>query len=1158
MAGVLDALASYIQNMLMQMAADEVHMLLGVSDEIDNMDIKLRDLKNILADADRRNITDQSVQAWGIELRNAMYDATDILDLCQLKAMERGQRHDAGCFNPLLFCIRNPQHAHDIGSRIKNLNKKLDDIKARGASFNFMNLGTYEDRGRNVVTYPFGTRETSGGLDQSGLVGAKIEEDTTNLVEMLTKKYPTDDDKSNKIIIFSIVGIGGIGKTTLAQKIFNSEVIKHEFTKKIWLSVNQDFNNTEMLRRVIIEAGGNHHACGNSKVALEQTLIEALKGHKTLLIMDDVWDYNIWEGVLRTPFVNAMLAQGSRVLVTTRHAIVARQMKAEEPYHRIDKLGLEDAWLLLKKQVVTDVNDEPQVEILKDIGMRLVEKCDGLPLGVKVMGGLLRQKRIRRTDWQNILDDSLWSVSQMPKELNYAVYLSYEDLQPCLKPCFLHCSLLPRDTLFFVHDIVGMWISEGFVHGTLRDLEEIGREYYDQLIQRNLIEPDKRYLDQLVWNMHDIVRSFAHNMLGDEALIAHNSKIGIDKLKSQKFFRLSLQSKGSEQHDLEWCSLQTQTSLRTLILFGNIKIKPGDSFVSLSSLRTLHLDSVNIDAIAESLYQLKHLRYLSIQNCKTSKLPEDIGKLKFLQYISLSGCQSLANLPSSIGVLQDLRFLRLDRKNVSVIPREFSGLTSLRKLYGFPAHMDCDHCSLEELGPLSQLTDLHICFLENVASSSSAILAKLGEKYHLRYLSLCCTSRLGDDGVLVKEEEGISEKDKWQIEEVFDELCPPLGLEHLNVEGYFGQRLPRWMMPTAVAPLRSLRILMMNDLACCTELPSGLSQLPCLEILQIVRAPAIKRVGLEFLQPSNHVGVAFPRLHDLIFVRFVEWEEWVWEEQVKAMPILERLKLNMCKLSHMPPGLAFHAKALKELGIHGVKNLSSLENFTSVVHLDVFTNTDLERISNLPKLQKLVIVMCPEMKVLEGMPALQRLNLEDYGMETVPRYLQDVNPRHLLLDCSLSLLTSIAAGKSGPEWHKFSHIQQVKAYARDKAGQRKWYVLYTRDPFRFETNISRSAIAQARSRRTWFPYNKICPIEEWLVERRTSADKRLPLCLRFRWHAYDHLIKWLRRACLHCREAARVAAPSNQWTEAQGFACTRRCRINGLTAPQQQKGRPRA
>jgi hypothetical protein len=94
------------------------------------------------------------------------------------------------------------------------------------------------------------------------------------------------------------------------------------------------------------------------------------------------------------------------------------------------------------------------------------------------------------------------------------------------------------------------------------------------------------------------------------------------------------------------------------------------------------------------------------------------------------------------------------------------------------------------------------------------------------------------------------------------------------------------------------------------------------------------------------------------------------------------------------------------------------------------------------------------------MPALQRLNLEDYDMETVPRYLQDVSPRHLFLDCSLSLLTSIAAGKSSPEWEKFSHIQQVKAYAPDKGCPRKLYVLYTREPFRFETNISRSAIAQ--------------------------------------------------------------------------------------------------
>ena len=164
----------------------------------------------------------------------------------------------------------------------------------------------------------------------------------------------------------------------------------------------------------------------------------------------------------------------------------------------------------------------------------------------------------------------------------------------------------------------------------------------------------------------------------------------------------------------------------------------------------------------------------------------------------------------------------------------------------------------------------------------------------------------------------------------------------------------------------------------------------------------------------------------------------------------------------MPAGLAFHARTLKKLYIYDVKYLRSLENFTSVVQLNVFLNANLERISNLPKLQKLVIVMCPKMKVLEGTPALQTLNMEDYDMETVSIYLQDVSPRHLHLDCSLSLLTSIAAGQTGPELDKLRHIQQVKAYANDEGVPRKRYVLYTRDPFHLETNISRSVIAKGK------------------------------------------------------------------------------------------------
>ncbi|KAG2556002.1 hypothetical protein PVAP13_8NG059100 [Panicum virgatum] len=1057
MAGVLDSLASYVQNMLTEMARDEVHMLLGVSGEIEKMDIKLKDLKNFLMDADRRSITDQSVQAWVLELRGAMYDATNILDICQLKAMERGLSHDAGCFNPLLFCMRNPIHAHKIGSRIKNLNQRLEDIKKRSLEFNFINLNSYEDHSRRVASSRPGSRETSSEFDESSLVGENIEEDTKNLVEILTTAELSKCENNN-ILVFAIVGVGGIGKTTLAKKIFNHDIVRQEFTKKIWLSVNRDFSETELLRRAIVEAGGDHQSAGNTRGALERALKEALNGQKILLVMDDVWEHQAWEDVLQIPLVSAALAHGSRVLITTRHDMVARGMLATKPYHYVNKLNPEDAWLLLKKKVVGNGNDEDQIELLKDIGMEIITKCDYLPLAVKVMGGLLRQKTARRREWENVLNDSIWSVSQMPEELNYAIYLSYEDLSSSLKPCFLHYSLLPKSRVFLACEIIGMWISEGFVHGTSRDLEEIGKEYYDELIQRNVIEPDIRYAEKVVCNMHDVVRSFAQYMARNEALVAQNNKADIaDKINSQKFLRLSLETRGSESDELEWYSLQGQTSLRTLLSVGPIKIKPGDSFLVFSNLRTLYVEDANFDALVEYLNQLKHLRYLSIKGTNTSRLPASIG--------------------------------------ISSIPKDFHGLTNLRILNGFPAHMDGDWCSIEELGPLCQLTNLTISGLENVSSSSFAKKARIGDKVRLSRLFLECTSRIEHDGQLVKDEEGIPEEQQQQIEEVFNELQPPSGLETLDISGYFGQRLPRWMMSTALVPLGSLRILTMDNLACCTELPNCLCQLPCLEFLLIVHAPAIKRVGPEFLQPNHHchnhsqVGVSFPRLSRLIFEGLVEWVEWEWELQVKAMPILEVLKLGKCKLRCMPAGLAFHARALKKLYIYDVKHLSSLENFTSVVHLDVFRNADLERISNLPKLQKLVIDMCPKMKVLEGVPALQKLSLEDYDMETVPRYLQDVMPRQLLLYCSLPLLTSIAAGKTSCDWDKFKHIQQVKAHAGDEGVERKRYVMYTRDSFHLETNISRSAIAKGWMARAWFPYRTTCTIEdECLVhERRVST-----------------------------------------------------------------------
>uniref|UniRef100_A0ACD5VCJ3 Uncharacterized protein n=1 Tax=Avena sativa TaxID=4498 RepID=A0ACD5VCJ3_AVESA len=1038
MAMVLEAFAHYVGHLLTQVAADEVGTMLGVSGEIKKMRDKLLDLEHFLADADRRNITDMTVREWVGQLKRAMYEATDILDLCQLKAMERGSSStiDEGCFNPLLFCLRNPSHAHEIGTRIKALNKRLDAIKERSASFNFMNLGSYDDPQRSMVhasRHGNFSRETVGDFDRSGMVGEKIEEDTRALVSRIMQPH----EEVNNMVV-AIVGVGGIGKTSLAQKVFNDEAIQGKFSKKIWLSVNQNFSDIELLRRVIMEAGGEPGTVGIAKATLHRNLKDALIGHKTLLIMDDVWDHEAWEGMLKIPFVNAA-ASGSQVIITTRDEGVARGMRATLPYHHVDTLDPDDAWSLLKKQVLSSEVDEDHLETLKDTGLKIVRKCGGLPLAVKVMGGLLCKRGTLRRDWEQILDDSNWSITGMPPDLNYAVYLSYADMPPYMKQCFLYYSLLPKSRQFFLDQVVAMWVSEGFIHGNSRNLEEMGSNCYKDLISRNLIEPNKLYIDQSHCSMHDVVRSFAQYMTKDEALITDDGdKDIVAKLSSENFLRLSIETNHLQSGELKWKSLRKQQTVRTLISTIRIKINPGDSLATFSSLRTLHIESEDVAALVESLHRLKLLRYLALVDSSISVLPGNIGKMKLLQFLDLGGCKNLVNLPGSIVKLDQLRLLFL--ANISMIPRGFCSMTNMRKLLGFPAHMDGDWCSLGELGPLSQLRFLSITKLENVSSASFAANARLADKGHLTELLLSCTSRLGNDS-LVKEIDGVSEEEQQRLEKVFDELCPPPSVETLDIKGYFGQKFPCWMISRSNMSLNNLKLLSLSDLARCIQLPNGLCQLPCLQFLQVNRAPCIRRVGTGFL---NAAGVSFRRLNNMILSEMVEWEEWEWENQMKAMTCLEELCLINCKLRRVPPGLAFNARALKTLSLDGVKKLSYLENIPSLVELMVNWIPNLERITDLTSLQKLTIKNCPKLKVVERIPALKRFILEDYNRERLPEYMRGMKLRHFQLRCSIWLLSSLAGGQNSAEWDKFNQVDNAKTYAFDENITNECYVSYTR------------------------------------------------------------------------------------------------------------------
>ncbi|KAF8699056.1 hypothetical protein HU200_034747 [Digitaria exilis] len=956
MAAVLDAFAPYVKKLLADVAKEEVSMLLGVSGEITKLEDNMESIKAFLADAERRRITDQSVQRWVSKLKNVMYDATDILDLCQLEADKQRGSTEEGWFQPLLFCLRNPVFAHKIGSQIKELNQRLENIHKEADRFKFnINLGSNPEP-RKLTDAERSVQKTTSEFNESAIVGEKIEQDTTELAQLLT----TGSNQDIKVV--SIVGTVGMGKTTLAQKIFNETTVQEHFKVKIWLSITQHFDDSEMLRAAIEHAGGDHGGT-RDKTLLTRTLTNTLSSGRSLIVLDDMWSDQAWSHVLRVPIRNASLKQpGNWVLITTRFGDLAQRMGASFYQHHVKPLNDEDAWSLLNKQLPHYPNQQVMgTDHLKDVGMKIINKCGGLPLAVKVMGGLLNTRSQTEREWETVLNHRAWSVSGLPDEMDSRIYLSYEDLSPQMKQCFLYCSLFPKGTSIWRGDIVPMWVSEGFIQPHDDRLEEVAIEYYEELITRNLIEPTQpttRYRCR----MHDVVRSFAEFMAGGESFVVQgNMQVPEGSGNDTKLPVRRMSLGPSDLRVPEWAALRKHESLRTLIIRRSKNINFGlkDSLTTFSKLRVLSISNCgDCERLVGSLCELTHLRYLCLHGTHISRLPEDIHRMKFLQHIVIGDSRKFENLPSSIIKLVHLRTLDMSGLNANVIiPKGFGGLTGLRVLGGFPVHMDNimdgSWCSLQEIGSLSHLRHLSLYGLENVTAGSLAEKARISSKGHLDYLELNWSSSRDE----------VEEKQQQQHvgEEVLEKLCPPPRIQHLVIQGYFGRMLPNWLrVPAATGAFKSLMLLALRNLPCCTKLPEGLCGLPSLKGLEINDAPGIKSVGSE------------------------------------------------------------------KLFLYQLTNLACVENFPSVLELDVFDCSELKRISGLPRLSKIRIVRCPNVVVLEGVPSLNSLVLEDVTMESLPGYLRDVTPRYLKLDCNMKLYESIS--ESSCERDKIRHIGKHDIY----------------------------------------------------------------------------------------------------------------------------------
>ncbi|PAN43474.2 hypothetical protein PAHAL_8G258100 [Panicum hallii] len=857
MATILESLVGSCAKKLQDVISEEAILILGVKEELTELQRRMEQIRHFVNDAEQRSTKESAVNNWFNQLRDAMYDADDVIDLARSKGSKLLPDHSLSLSSKsstctglsLSSCFSNIQIRHEVAVKIPSLNKRIDNISKDEV---FSSLASRQSTEK--VSAPKHIR--SSNLVEPNLVGKEVIHACRKLVDLLLEHK---DKRSYKI---AIVGTGGVGKTTLAQKIYNDQKINRCFDKQAWVCVSKDYSEVTILKEILRKFEVQYMQ-DESIDELQSRLKLAIQEKSFFLALDDAWQSDIWQNLLSTPLHAA--ATGI-ILLTSRLDTVAVEIGVDHT-HRVDLMSVDVGWELLWKSM--GINQEKEVQNLRDLGIDIVRRCGCLPLAIiKVVARVLARKEQTENEWNKFSRKDAWSVSKL--EVPSALYISYEDLPLCLKPCFLYCAMFPEDSVIYRDDIIRMWVAEGFIDelgGQL--LEDTAEEYYYELICRNLLQPIDVAADLSRCTVHDLLRQLACHLSREECFVGDPGSIRVSVMS--KFRRISAVT---EKDIVVLPSMdKDQYKVRTWITSSEKSLRVDNTiFRRLPYIRVLDLTGSVIQSIPNCVGRLIHLRLLDLDRTDISCLPESIGSLENLQTLNLQWCHALHSLPLGITRLCNLRRLGLAQTPINHVPKGIAKLKLLNDLEGFPVGGGSDNSartqdgwSLEELGPLFELRKLDLDKLERASLCSTDSL--LLDKKFLKQLGLRCTERT---------DESYSERDIINIERAFEKLIPPQSIEDIGIADFFGRRFPTWLDTATHFP--SLMYLNLVDCKSCVHLPP-IGQLPNLKYLKVVGATAVTKIGPEFVgygvgNPGSAEAVAFPKLETLFIKDMPNWEEW--------------------------------------------------------------------------------------------------------------------------------------------------------------------------------------------------------------------------------------------------------------------------------------------
>ncbi|KAI0492348.1 hypothetical protein KFK09_026619 [Dendrobium nobile] len=954
-------------------------------EDLSRLSRMLQRIQAVLHDAEQREIYDKAMQHWLNELREVAYDAENVLDQydyqvikIQVEGMTTTAEGEPSLHRKLVddddindyqVSISSPTLIEipiscNIAKRINKIIKKFDEIaKDREALFL-----RPEDAPRRPYLDDAMKRPPSTSLvDDSNIFGREV--DKKKIIQLLM----SHSEKENTVI--PIVGLGGVGKTTLAQLIYNDSVVCQHFSPKVWVCISEEFDVLRITKAIVssIIKSSIH----DDKITLNDLhciLKEALLDKNYLLILDDVWNEreDMWEA-LKAPF--SSIGMG-KIIVTTRSMSVARIIQTVPP-HKLGCLDDEKSWLLFQRHAFCGW-EHGQQQNFEQFGRGITKKCGGLPLALKAIGGFLRYEANEKI-WKDVLNNNLWELEETRSLILPSLRISYNYMPAHLKPCFLYASLFPKDHYFRKEELTGMWIAQGYIQftGRKRFLEDIAFEFFEDLVKRSFFQHSYSKIPIEKFTLHDMVHDLAQFIMRNEIC----SSLEFDELKN-----IPRDAKHIFVKDTKVDRVHSLGNIRTLYVSTKYdysvalrqKFFSEIPFSHLGCLRvfifcvpTFNCSSEFIDLIGN----LQLLRYLSIFVHTIQMTENSLCRLFKLQTLILESFH-INMLPLTMGNLINLRHLVIHSKSQHLLPKSYFGSKNLLcfnfdwvgdklDLSQYEVRRDGQNSNISLLEPLKSLRGyLILSGLENVVDFEDAKSANLQSKPYVESLSL------------IWKYDKYVECARNDDKAILEGLQPHTNLKELTIHGYSGSSFPCWFGSPHFSNLTYISLINFNNNEECRFLP--LSKLPSLTSLEIICNNQITRMGKVFwcsdVSPDDLENCSIEEHVDFHSSKYLTNKNLVdWKEQPMVkngdFSSLKNLCIGYCKtLQH----ISCLPSSLKEFIVVSCKRLECVslpycpDHFSRLQKVKIYKCCNLKSVINLNNivgtLKVLKLTFCPRLK----------------------------------------------------------------------------------------------------------------------------------------------------------------------------------------------------